>query len=474
MSTTPSTLSDLITEKTQATWFAELIAALALVGFPTTGWASTSVPRRILWAFAGLLKGLSDLISYVASGGLVRLATGAWLTLLADQNYDETRTAAAFAQGTFSIGDTASAGPYTIVAGQLWWSTPSGYRFTNTTGGTLALDGNLDLSVIAEFAGAAHNVAEGAVTEMTTTLPGVGPAQHTGVIAAGTAPPTVTVSGTPASEYDFEIEITTGGALGAAVFRWRTNAGAWTTGVTVAASVLLGATGVSAAFTAGTYSTDNVYTWTSGATSYNPTPGWLTTVGTDEQTDDSLQNACRTKWATLGFGANDDWYIYWTQHEPTYGSTITRVLVENGMAHSPPAPGIVDLYLATASGAPSGTVLAAIKAFMLPKVDGEITFDVKAANAVTVNVTATLEVRKGLTTTPTAAAAILAATAGLQEYFEAIQIGEDCYLDQIKDALIYDSAIVRSVVMTTPTSDVSASDHDICVLGTVTLSVSFV
>lgn len=472
MSTTPSTLSDLITEKTQATWFAELIAALALVGFPTTGWASTSVPRRILWAFAGLLAGLSNLISYVASGGLVRLATGAWLTLLADQNYDETRTAAAFAQGTFSIGDTASAGPYTIVAGQLWWSTPSGYRFTNTTGGTLALDGNLDLSVIAEFAGAAHNVAEGAVTEMTTTLPGVGPAQHTGVIAAGTAPPTVTVSGTPASEYDFEIEITTGGALGAAVFRWRTNGGSWNSGVTTGASVLLVGTGVYAAFPAGTYSTDNVYTWTSGATSYNPTPGWLTTIGTDEQTDDSLQNACRTKWATIAYGDPRDWWVYHAQHEPTYGATITRVLVETSLS----VAGQVDITLATAAGGVSPTIAAVIEAYLNAKIPSctGIAGSVAGATDVTVNVTAVLNVRKGLTTTPTAAAAILAATAGLQEYFEAMQIGETCYLDQIKDALIYDSTIVRNVTVSAPTGDTAITAHQIAILGTVTLTVAFV
>jgi hypothetical protein len=81
------------------------------------------------------------------------------------------------------------------------------------------------------------------------------------VTSLGTAPPTVTLSGTPAGYYDLRIEITTGGALATAVFRWSKDGGAtWTTSVVTGASVALGTTGITATFGAGTYALDNVYT----------------------------------------------------------------------------------------------------------------------------------------------------------------------------------------------------------------------
>lgn len=89
------------------------------------------------------------------------------------------------------------------------------------------------------------------------------------VTAAGTTPPTVTVSGMPNySGYSFKIEITTGGARGTAKFRWSVNGGVdWSgTNVTTAATVVLGDTGVTVAFAVGTYATDNEYTFTPTAT----------------------------------------------------------------------------------------------------------------------------------------------------------------------------------------------------------------
>lgn len=81
------------------------------------------------------------------------------------------------------------------------------------------------------------------------------------VTATGTSPPTVTLSGTPASTVQkILIEITTGGARGTAIFKWSSNDGtSYTTGVFTGASVSLGSTGITAAFATGTYSTDNVY-----------------------------------------------------------------------------------------------------------------------------------------------------------------------------------------------------------------------
>lgn len=95
------------------------------------------------------------------------------------------------------------------------------------------------------------------------TLSFTGTPNNSAVTQTGTGP-TVTVSGTPSGEFDFIIEVTTGGAVDTAQFKWSSDGGAtYTTGVTVAATVALGATGITAAFTAGTYEVGTTYSWTS-------------------------------------------------------------------------------------------------------------------------------------------------------------------------------------------------------------------
>lgn len=102
------------------------------------------------------------------------------------------------------------------------------------------------------------------------------------LVKAGTAPPDVTLQGRPTwGSMLMRLEITSGGVLGAALFRWSSDGGVtWVSNVTVAASVVLGATGLSATFASGTYSTDNVYA------AAPPVPeivlGWLTTLVTDD------------------------------------------------------------------------------------------------------------------------------------------------------------------------------------------------
>jgi hypothetical protein len=100
--------------------------------------------------------------------------------------------------------------------------------------------------------------------------------------ATGTNPPGVTLSGRPvAGDLEIIVQITTAGVLGAAVFQWSKDGGTtWTTGVATAASVALPTTGLTAAFAAGTYALDNLYT------ADTPVPemvlGWITTLVTDD------------------------------------------------------------------------------------------------------------------------------------------------------------------------------------------------
>jgi hypothetical protein len=78
---------------------------------------------------------------------------------------------------------------------------------------------------------------------------------------AGTSPPAVTLSGSLAQALAVRVEVQTTGARGASTFRWSVDGGASfvASGVSTAASVALGSTGINALFPAGTYTNDNVF-----------------------------------------------------------------------------------------------------------------------------------------------------------------------------------------------------------------------
>jgi hypothetical protein len=82
--------------------------------------------------------------------------------------------------------------------------------------------------------------------------------------ASGTSPPAVTITGTPTALIGLHVEIDSvagGTGLGQATFKWSIDNGATyvATGVATAASVVLGSTGITAAFAAGPYNVDNKY-----------------------------------------------------------------------------------------------------------------------------------------------------------------------------------------------------------------------
>jgi hypothetical protein len=144
-------------------------------------------------------------------------------------------------------------------AGSLWM--PKGRRLELISGGPCG-----------SFAG--RNSASGGYTPL--NLPGFASlrswvtAQRTNSLSynslmqeTGGAAPDVNLSGTPTRLVDPRIEIndvSLGTSRGQAKFRWSEDGGLnWTSGVSTAASVALGTTGLTANFATGTYSTSNVY-----------------------------------------------------------------------------------------------------------------------------------------------------------------------------------------------------------------------
>lgn len=101
-----------------------------------------------------------------------------------------------------------------------------------------------------------------------------------------------------------------------------------------------------------------VFTGLSGVTVSNPAVGltgtWLTTPGTDAEGAEALRARCRSRWATLGRGANDAAYAYIVT---TASAEITRVRVYRG-----PGDGTVEVVVAGATGAVSTSAQTAAQA----------------------------------------------------------------------------------------------------------------
>jgi hypothetical protein len=160
--------------------------ALNVPGLGVTSWQSGGALRTLLEIDAAALADFSATQLLVAASGFLQAwlnptAMGlsapppdAWLDLLGQNFYGLTRTAATVTQGLATLTAATGAGPYTIGAGTMWIADAAGHRYSNLTGGTLALSGTLQLTWVAESAGAAYNAANGAITNIVAgTLAGV-------------------------------------------------------------------------------------------------------------------------------------------------------------------------------------------------------------------------------------------------------------------------------------------------------------
>lgn len=138
-----------------------------------TSWHVGSVPRTLIETDAALMAEYAATQRAIAAGGYLSTATGDWLDILLREVYGTERIQGLPTQGTIRLADLASAGPFTIVPGQLWVGTTLGLRYSNVTGGILPQGGTLDLLWQAEKPGTAYNVSNSSVNVMFTTLPGV-------------------------------------------------------------------------------------------------------------------------------------------------------------------------------------------------------------------------------------------------------------------------------------------------------------
>lgn len=174
--TVPTTVAELLAQPTPQDNLRALFAFLTLQGLPATSWQSGSVPRTLLAAEAEWLSDLAVGIALVAKGGYLDDAEDDWLTLLARSLFQLERLPAVAAVGDVILTDAANAGPFSIDQGSIIVSDGSRtlrFQYSENLTKTLPLGGSAPITVQAETAGAAYNVANGALTVLLTAVPGV-------------------------------------------------------------------------------------------------------------------------------------------------------------------------------------------------------------------------------------------------------------------------------------------------------------
>lgn len=131
-----------------------------------------------------------------------------------------------------------------------------------------------------------------------------------------------------------------------------------------------------------------------GVTSTNPDLGagasWMTQAGTDEESDDSLRERCRLKWATLAAHATVGSYLYWA-HEAS--DQVVRVAVDDG---NPDGPGSLRVYLAGSSGGVLPVVVDEVDTYIQPRKAKTSIVSTHSASAYNVTVKGTVYVRSAM------------------------------------------------------------------------------
>jgi len=170
-----ATLEELITPEDEEDALSYLLTEADAVGFPTTAWQTGGVAYTLLRIVAKALTDKVALVAEVARGGLLALASGAWLTLLALSHYDVTRYVATRAAGSVTIAIASGSPGQTIQPGQLWIRTAAGLRYNSTNAApvVIASGGSATIPFHAEATGSAYNVALGTGLTLVTPLAGL-------------------------------------------------------------------------------------------------------------------------------------------------------------------------------------------------------------------------------------------------------------------------------------------------------------
>lgn len=471
-----ATLTQLLVVPTTSALAQTILADLAAQDppLPTTSWQSGSVAQVLIAVFSDSEQNLYQSQSAIAAGGYLGLATGDWLTLLAQQNYLVYRAAPVATQGLVQFTDSGG-GPYTLTAGTTTVSNGS-RTYVAQTGGTLPLNKSVFIRVGASLPGQAGNLANGAITTLVTALAGV---------TVSNVVPWISVLGTAAVKTRGYIKLTSAGggsfAVGACTVNdgtghSYTNVSATTLAAATQTEVLFEAAAVGTAYNVGnglitTVGVDPLgdITCTNTAPSVNIT-SWITTSGSDEQSDASLTTECRNRLLALGVGWTAAAIEYLVSQAPiSTGESVTRTSVvtnPGGIA------GLVGVYIATAAGAPASQTVTDVQTYLDDNRTLTSSITVTAASTKAITITGTASVPAAYLSTAQANATVnLAALAANTPIGGSAAAGYAVQLEDIVSAIkaaTYDSsgnntnpASPTQLSLSAPAADVALASTEV-------------
>jgi uncharacterized phage protein gp47/JayE len=383
------TLAQLLATPAAAQVRDRIFARLNVAGFPISDYYPGSAGRTLLEAIASAINDeVATLVPQLAAGSSIDLASGLWLTWLAEQRYGLTQSPATYTTQTVTLTDTVSAGPYSLSPGDVVVMSLAGKRYILDESGTIPKSNKVALRFKAESPGASYADPAGTITRLVTSYPGVAvdnPAPSfstvvhlgpgTGTIATGTPP------STPRA-YTIRIDIT--GQPGAATFSISTDGAAYDAGGTVPVSPAVatlpgGATvtfvaGVNPSFIAG-----DTYVFSSPGTP-------ILTQGRDEESDAELRERMRAQLPSSAENATSEVYEMWAKRAD---AQVTKVRVEPSEYVS----GVVNVTIAGDVNPLSGATVTLVQNYLNQRAPVGDKPAVAAASAVEVTAQGTVLVR---------------------------------------------------------------------------------
>jgi phage-related baseplate assembly protein len=210
-----------------------------------------------------------------------------------------------------------------------------------------------------------------------------------------------------------------------------------------------------------------------GVTITNPDLGagtWITSEGSDAETDARLKLRNTSKWATRTYATPAEGLISFALAST---DNITRVAVDDS---NPGGPGTTDVYIAGAAGVSSSADVTTAQEYIddripITSVDG---LTVKAASGNVQSFVATIYIETSLNNATTQAAV----EAALTSYINTLAIGGTVLPPGVQGYALFSEMVgamtaidgVRNVNMTTPAADVAVPAWQILTMGAITFT----
>lgn len=392
-------------------------------GFPIDDWSSGGEMRTLL-ELETLTE--ADLLQLALPGMAGQAALdfageAENLTQTARQLFNLLRVGAVSAVQNETLSCDASHGPYTIVAGGLWFQGATGNRWVNITGGTLPSNGSLVVQIQAEGPGARYNDPAGTVKTMLTSLLGVtaintatdfGPVTvgllSPGTIAASRTAPLVAPKATT-----FIIRIDSSGQVAAGAWSYSADGGKTFVSVgAIATTALLMADGVTSSGTTVTFTNHASVTpsFVAGDQFVFTTPGSsFVAVGKDVESGSTLIARCKARWPDLSLVRTQSRYAKWAK---AASAEVTRVRIEEDATYL----GRLYLTLAGIAGGVTGGAVTAVQTYVDPRAP---------IGRIIVAQTATTQQITGSGVVTVAAAQLAAVQAAAQILWQAVLLAAD-------------------------------------------------